>query len=307
MINDKLLNKEEIPAIIKVFAGFCLVSAIFLLGYDASLAYKIPLFVIFIALVGMPHGALDVMMISCLIQQRESNSSSVVGVNYSYWFRLCGYYLLYTAVAGLAFGFWLLFPSTALILFLIMAVSHFSHDWQGFGGRLMQISLASLVVTAPACFHADAIAKYFQALFLTDQAISIIVISMQSAALSAILLALYASKKISFSRILVLAVVGISAFFLDPLLFFVAYFCSLHSLLHTLSIKDKFDMSWQQLMYRVLPPMLITLLLMGIVFVLVPFQTVDVQWLRVIFIGLFALTVPHMLLTWYFQRANRTE
>ena len=188
-----------------------------------------------------------------------------------------------------------------------MAVSHFSHDWQGFGGRLMQISLASLVVTAPACFHADAIAEYFQALFLSDQAISIIVVSMQSAALSAILLALYASKKFSFNRMFVLAVVGISAFCLDPLLFFIAYFCSLHSLLHTLSIKAEFDLSWQQLMYRVLPPMLITLLLMGTVFVLVPFQTVDVQWLRVIFIGLFAFTVPHILLTWYFRSANSRE
>ena len=305
MINDKMVDNEEIPAIIKIFAGFCLVSAIFLLAYDASLAYKIPLLVMFIALVGMPHGALDVMMISRLTQQSESNSASVVGVNYSYWLRLCGYYLLYAGVAGLAFGFWLLLPSMALILFLVMAVSHFSHDWQGFGGRLMQICLASLVVTAPACFHADAIAEYFQALFLSDQAISIIVISMQSIALSAILLALYASKKLSFSRILVLAVVGTSAFYLDPLLFFIAYFCSLHSLLHTLLIKDEFDLSWPQLMYRVLPPMLITLLLMGIVFVLVPFQTVDVQWLRVIFIGLFALTVPHLLLTWYFQSANR--
>ena len=65
----------------------------------------------------MPHGALDVMMISRLIQQRESNSPSALGVNYSYWFRLCGYCLLYTAVAGLAFGFWLLFPSTALVFF----------------------------------------------------------------------------------------------------------------------------------------------------------------------------------------------
>ena len=188
-----------------------------------------------------------------------------------------------------------------------MAVSHFSHDWQGFGGRLMQNKFSVLSGDCSRVFSCRRYSGILQALFLTDQAISIIVVSMQSAALSAILLALYASKKSSFSRILVLAVVGISAFCLDPLLFFIAYFCSLHSLLHTLSIKDKFDMSWQQLMYRVLPPMLITLLLMGIVFVLVPFQTVDVQWLRVIFIGLFALTVPHMLLTWHFQRANRTE
>lgn len=307
MLNDKMLDNQDIPAMIKIFAGFCLLSALFFLGYDASLAYKIPLLVIFIALVGMPHGALDVMMIARLTQQGESKSGLAAGVNHSYWLRLCGYYLLYTGVAGLAFGFWLLFPSTALILFLVMAVSHFRHDWQGFGGRLMQMSLAALVVTGPACFHADAIAEYFQALFLSDQAISIIVVSMQSVALSAILLALYAPKKLSFSRLLVLAIVGISAFCLDPLLFFIAYFCSLHSLLHTLSIKEEFDLSWPQLMYRVVPPMLITLLLMGTVFVLVPFQTVDAQWLRVIFIGLFALTVPHMLLTWHFQNAIRRE
>ncbi|MAV76041.1 MAG: hypothetical protein CBD32_03140 [Actinobacteria bacterium TMED172] len=307
MLNDKVLDNQAIPVMIKIFAGFCLLSAIFFLEHDASLANKIPLLVIFIALVGMPHGALDVMMIARLTQQSESMSGLLAGFNHSYWLRLFGCYLLYACVAGVAFSFWLVFPSTALILFLVMAVSHFRHDWQGFGGRLMQMSLAALVVTCPACFHADAIAEYFQALFLPDQAIPIIVVSMQSIAVSAILVALYAPKELSFSRLLVIAVVGISAFCLDPLLFFIAYFCSLHSLLHTLSIKDEFDLSWPQLMCRIVPPMLITLLLMGIVFELVPFQTVDTQWLRVIFIGLFALTIPHMLLTWHFQSATSPE
>lgn len=299
-----LIDKTS-PPIIQIFVGFLVLSAIFILAHDVSSAYKIPLLVIFIALVGMPHGALDVMMIARLVRLSETKKGSVLNINFSNRFRLCGFYLLYTSVAGFAFGFWLLFPSAALILFLLMAVLHFRHDWQGFGGGLMQMSLSALVVTGPACFHADAIAGYFRALFLSDEAISIIIISMQSVALSAVLLALYAPKHLSFSRLLTFTIVLLSAYSLDPLLFFIAYFCSLHSLLHTLSIKNEFDLSWEKLMYWVVPPMMFTLLLMGLAYVLVPFQSVDAQWLRIIFIGLFALTVPHMSLTLYFQRVIR--
>lgn len=298
-----MLSNQTTPPIIKIFAGFCLLSVLFALAYDASLTYKILILVILMALVGMPHGALDVMMIARLAKINESRGPSELGVSRFYWLRLLRYYSLYIGIAALAFGFWLLLPSTALIVFLLMAVLHFRHDWQGFGGGLMQMSLAALVVTAPACFHAEAIAGYFHALFLSDQAISIIIVSMQSVAISAILVGLYASKILSLSRFLTMTGVGISAYCLDPLLFFIAYFCSLHSLLHTLSIKDEFDLSWLKLLYRVVPPMLLTLLLMGVVYVSVPFQSVDTQWLRIIFIGLFALTVPHMLLTLYFQRA----
>ena len=305
MLNEKMLSDTVRPPIMQIFVGFCLLSALFLLAYDVTFAYKIPILVLLITLVGMPHGALDVMMIARLVRLSETKIDSTVGVNLSYWRRLCGYYLVYTGIAGLAFGFWLLFPSAALILFLVMAVSHFRYDWHGFGGGLMQISLSALVVTGPAVFHADAIAGYFQALFLSDQATSIIIVSLQSVALSAVLLALYAPKHSSSSRLLVLMLMSISVYCLDPLLFFIAYFCSLHSPLHTLSIKNEFDLSWPQLLNRVVPPMLITLLLMGLIYVLVPFQSVDAQWLRIIFIGLFALTVPHMFLTVYYQQTIR--
>ena len=66
-----------------------------------------------ISLVGLPHGALDPMVATRYGLIRDFPSSV--------WFLT-----IYSAIVGLVIGFWLLLPSLALVLFLLISSCLFS-------------------------------------------------------------------------------------------------------------------------------------------------------------------------------------
>ena len=84
-----------------------------------------------ISLVGLPHGALDPMVATRYGLIRDFPSSV--------WFLT-----IYSAIVGLVIGFWLLLPSLALVLFLLISSLHFGRDWKY---KFRSVVLA----TAPSC------------------------------------------------------------------------------------------------------------------------------------------------------------
>jgi Brp/Blh family beta-carotene 15,15'-monooxygenase len=87
------------------------------------------------------------------------------------------------------------------------------------------------------------------------------------------------------------------ALLLHPLVFFTCYFALLHSPRHLLETAQGLGITSLKRIYLVtLPVLLATLLLAGLAYWLLPPIGIAARVLRIVFIGLAALTVPHMLL-----------
>jgi Brp/Blh family beta-carotene 15,15'-monooxygenase len=91
--------------------------------------------------------------------------------------------------------------------------------------------------------------------------------------------------------------IAVGALLLEPLVFFTCYFALLHSPRHLLETAQGLGMtSLKRIYLATRPVVLATLLLAGFAYSLLPHIGMDARILRIVFIGLAALTVPHMLL-----------
>jgi beta-carotene 15,15'-dioxygenase len=133
------------------------------------------------------------------------------------------------------------------------------------------------------------------------------------AAVAVVLMVYWRSRRFSdtFGWIEFLATVALF-WTLPPLLAFAWYFCFLHSLRHLLTLAERLapPQKWAALGWVALngmPLTLITLIASGIGYAWL--RHVDLNEAeavtRVIFWGLAALTFPHMLLTWLWERKER--
>ena len=89
------------------------------------------------------------------------------------------------------------------------------------------------------------------------------------------------------------AVLLMAAAALPPLLYFCLYFCLLHSPRHLVSIMVNHGAS--RSLATAMLFTLLSLVLAGIAWLLLPLPGIDDKTISVLFIGLAALTVPHML------------
>jgi Brp/Blh family beta-carotene 15,15'-monooxygenase len=91
-----------------------------------------------------------------------------------------------------------------------------------------------------------------------------------------------------------------------PLIYFVVYFCGLHSPRHFLLTADQLRLTPVQGLRAALPIMAATLLLsaLGAIALYMCTSTFEATTLQLVFIGLAALTVPHMILTAVFKSVH---
>ena len=79
-----------------------------------------------------------------------------------------------------------------------------------------------------------------------------------------------------------------------PLVGFTVYFCGMHSARHLLRTADRVQLSWRQLALLACLPLVGTVATGFLAWRLLAHLPMDVVMIRVVFIGLAALTVPHM-------------
>jgi Brp/Blh family beta-carotene 15,15'-monooxygenase len=255
---------------------------------------QILLTLVFVFFIGMPHGALDVIMINKLSLQITQDSKRMRSWQ---WALLIGG--LYLLIAVSAWSAWMLQPAICLVLFLIIAAVHFRHDWSFTTNSGSKFCIALITIALPSLFYSELLAQYFAALGLSLQDSNWIVVGMQMGLVFSLvylvpqLLVAHRRGKLATW----LTALALSAYFLPPLLYFCAYFCAVHSVLHTMKIKTENQLAWTDLAKATLVPMFGTLLLLIVFFQLLPTTQLSEQLLKIIFVGLFALTVPHMLLT----------
>ena len=266
-------------------AGAALLFLLFVLGKQATTPVQVLFLTALVILAGLPHGALD----------------PLVAHKAGLWRQLRGFFgflLLYLGLAAAALGAWLLFPGAALLVFLLYSGFHFSGDWRGELPGPLRLSAGIFIVSAPALFHPGATEGIFALLAGPEPAASITALLSLPAFLAGLgLLAALASSRCSPDTRLELGILGTGAILFSPLLFFILYFCGLHSPRHL--IEAARGQRRGLVLATAAGFSLLAVALAGAALWVTGTRPVTDGLIQVIFIGLAVLTVPHMLLVEY--------
>ena len=250
------------------------------------------LLMIMVATLGLPHGALDAFIAKQAGHWRTRLEFST-------------FVLIYLAIAIGIFGLWLLVPVLALPAFLLMSAWHFGEDWHGNSGAnnaLQRWFFGGAVVSLPSLFHGQEVAAIYAILAHTNVpwlaqiqgwlapllALSLLVMTHDS---------LGNTPGLGWRWTELLALCA-SAAVLPPLLYFALYFCCLHSPSHFFSVlsaarkHQRLEAGIHGLVFTIG-----ALVLLGMLYHwALPGLSFNSASLHLVFVGLAALTVPHILL-----------
>ncbi len=242
-----------------------------------------------VAMTGLPHGALDpwVAWRAGLWQRRRG---------------LVAFNVAYVGIASLVIAVWLLAPGASLGLFLAISAWHFAGDWRedlpGWGRAVAGVAMLAL----PAWRWPTQVEAIFAVLAGPDGAVIAngLHVAAPWLALGMAAVALVALRQ---SRLTALELVAVAALavLLPPLVYFIVYFCALHSLRHLrMAVRDadgpsRRRMAGVALLYTVLTLVAAALVAPWLAPAGAARFTPGTDLLRLVFIGLAALTLPHML------------
>ncbi len=257
---------------------------------DKNIVVMLLFFVIFF---GLPHGALDT------LYAKKSNL-------YYNFISFITFNIVYLLVGVITFFLWLLFPLLCLFIFLLISILHFSEDWRTEISFLQRIILATSIITLTVFFHREEIEIIFFSLtrstYIADLSLffyyaNYLLLPM----LLTVLLCNIRNDKI----VLNIITITLTAFFLNPLIYFLCYFCFFHSVKNFKESKNFLFPDNKQLQNKViLLNLLLTIFLSIIIFKFFLIGSIEDRLLKIIFIGLASLTVPHMLLKAFINYKN---
>jgi Brp/Blh family beta-carotene 15,15'-monooxygenase len=256
------------------------------------------LLLIAVIILGLPHGALDFALAKSM-KLMTSGTSALSFVS------------LYIAIAAVSIIFWLWSPSAALVIFLAVSVFHFSADWRAILPISARLGMAGALLCGPAIFYPSALVTIFSALMVPTQDAALIIYGMKLTFMCGGLLLLGGIVRSVLGRKLPKTwqgaewlIILTSSIVLTPLLHFGLYFCLLHSPKHFQDISDELGLSTKRAFLVSLPFVLLTIFLGIFVFMRFGNEGLNVNFLRLIFIGLFGLTMSHMLLVHLWHKSS---
>jgi Brp/Blh family beta-carotene 15,15'-monooxygenase len=239
-----------------------------------------------ILLLGVPHGALDPVF--------AAQRYGVRGVAGWLLFGAC-----YIAAAALVVVWWQAAPKAFLLAFLLVSTVHFSGDM----GREVPWPAKALyggaIIVLPALLHAADVEALFQTLVGAAKAHAITrrLVWLALPWLVGLVLAALAVCRRAPRAACEMAALGCLAIFAPPLYAFTVFFCVMHAARHILRTVAYADGSPAgRLIAANAVPMLLVVAAVLIVLVNTPHRSIDATLVRTIFVGLAALTAPHMAL-----------
>ena len=256
---------------------------------------------------GISHGALDHVKGKKLLKLFNYNSITV-------------FYFSYIFIGINIIFIWLLFPKILLLTFLVVAAFHFGKEDCEFIYNKTKLNIiyffkGSLVITAPLLFHKTETLEIFN--ILNFEVSENILISNEFLYLF-LLISLFAhiiisiNKHIDIKSLLLMDFISILLinYFLNPILAFTIYFCFLHSIRHSISlIKDinrNIKKGFPIFLKKAMPLTIITALAyLFSLFFLNNYYEFNEAIYKVIFIGLAALTFPHILLEYLIEKNEK--
>lgn len=276
---------KSVDLAVMVTIGLMLFCFMFTQIFVASEGQVFLLLLLFVGVLGVPHGAFDY------------DVAKKSGLIISRWSAVC-FFSCYLLMAFLAFSFWLYWPAAGLMLFLLVSLWHFSHDWSK-RGVVFQSAMALLVITGPFVFWPQDVMRYFNMLLfgntldLSSHAVHQISHLLIIAIVCVIMAKCLQRQWADFMEGAIL-LIGVAVF--SPLFFFIIYFCGLHSMRSLVHLRYELGGSTRRFVLRGLIPTLLTYGLGFAVYALVPQMKGSSGLLNIVFIGLFSLTIPHIFL-----------
>jgi Brp/Blh family beta-carotene 15,15'-monooxygenase len=251
-----------------------------------------------VTFLGLPHGALDFAVAKSL--------NLVTSITSAVRFMT-----IYMAIAALSIGFWIWVPGIALVLFLCVSAFHFSADWRGSMPFLPRLGLAGALLCGPSVLYSATVVELFKQLLLTAQTASWVVQGMQLVFYVGLLIFLYfvvpllkEKKSLNLWQSFEWLTLIVSSLIFSPLLHFGLYFCLLHSPKHLQDVGVELRVSLKRAVVISVPFVVLTIVLAAGAYRLFATSEVSADLLRWVFIGLFGLTMSHMLLIHLWHSSN---
>jgi len=265
--------------------------------------------------IGISHGALD--------NQKGKRLIQLYNIKNSYFF-----YLIYSMIGIGIILLWLYFPTTSLIIFLIVASYHFGKEDMDFliknknvSNLILYFLKGALIIIAPLTFHFTETVNIFKLLLIQNEDFFLFLEFIETyqilsfALLASLLVNIYyfiSNFKIMNILIFIdfLSIIILN-YFLSPLIAFTIYFCFLHSFRHSISLINELDINdFKNGAYifvkKALPLTFLTAVIyMVIIYILSNYYQLNEAILKVIFIGLASLTFPHILLEYLLEKNEK--
>ena len=274
--------------------------------------------------IGITHGSLDNLKGNKILEIYKIKNNSI-------------FYLIYIALALLLVFLWLLLPSFTLVTFLIIASYHFGKedsqfiDWfeNLYNSKLNKkiepffyFIKGSIVIIAPLSLHFEETLNIFKILFVDNYDFLNTLIFLDDNAIFKFALVIIAFISLSFFTE-TMCIIALNIY-LSPLIAFTVYFCFLHSIRHSASLIKFIIIEegkvWKEheryidielsgirkFIKKALPLTLVTAILFTFsVYILANYYVLDEAILKVIFIGLASLTLPHILLEYLLEKNEK--
>jgi len=257
-----------------------------------------------VALIGLPHGALD----------------GAIAIHLGFSRRMIlfiRFLLLYVGMAGLVIAAWIVAPALCLLGFLVISMIHFGAGDARHGSGWVRgaevLAHGGLVVAGISQMHRDDTDVIFAYLTGGDttlvwQGLDMLTVIVGVSLVVCLAQALWHRRWRGTA--LELGVLAVLFALTPPLVGFAVYFCCVHSARHVAAIMSglRQHMSANAMLLQTLV-FTVASWLAGAAAIWWFADMADPQpvILRVVFIGLAALTVPHMILVdGFYRRATRT-
>jgi Brp/Blh family beta-carotene 15,15'-monooxygenase len=279
------MEVQKIQGLIFCFAALFMAAFAVVLGSLDS-QVELILVAVLILILGVPHGALDTLFAWKIYRLQTLRAWAFFGV---------AYLLLALSVVGL----WFVFPVVFLCGFLLISALHFSGDPVHGTPWAARLLYGGAILVLPTLLHESEVTRLFTLL-----------VGPEPAALTAMGLSLLAwpwligltiataeRARVDWRTACEMGSAGVLSVLAPPLLAFVVLFCGMHSARHILRTIDYSGrMRLSVLLLAAALPMFGVLAMTAIVWFFRQDTPLDARVIQLVFVGLAALTVPHMAL-----------
>ncbi|MGA0331819.1 MAG: Brp/Blh family beta-carotene 15,15'-dioxygenase [Candidatus Poseidoniaceae archaeon] len=245
-----------------------------------------------VVFIGLPHGAMDGALAIHLGWMNRP-------------IRAATFLLTYIGLATLVVGMWVVVPTIGFLMFLAISLFHFGRGDIVPRTKDHQVTevlmRGGLVLAGISLFHRSEVNSIFEVLIGSNTAIVWLFLQIVGALTLILIPLVLLSKPLQERKSVSIEIIGLIALFAiaPPLLGFAIYFCGIHSVRHFKHMGTLLKSTLQQ--FQVTRTTVIFSLMtwaVGLLVVANQSSSIGLEpaLLQVIFIGLAALTVPHMIL-----------
>ena len=245
-----------------------------------------------VVFIGLPHGAMDGALAAHFgwMESKKKAASFLLG---------------YVAMAALVVGFWFVAPAISFIIFLAISMFHFGKGDVNTQGKQFStaesLARGGVVIAGISQFHKTDADTIFQALIGSNTDLVWLFLDAAVAITIVCFVISLAGKRGQERGRFFGEIAGLTLIFaiLPPLVGFSIYFCLIHSMRHFATMRAMLADTISKLQIT-RTTVLFSAMCWAVGLVILAQQSsnvgVEPALLQVIFIGLAALTVPHMML-----------